>query len=119
MTDDCPTPFFRNHLLPPRVLPSGFDWVYFNPDLDLTLSFPTPMDTTHQPLPAQFIILVDGVPKTPDLLFWIDPVSMAIAYAEPSLAPSVVRLIYSEASPLFHDLTEHQVFPFDILGVQA
>lgn len=93
------------------------EWSYADPDLVLVLEFPVDMDQTVEPLPAQFAIDVDGVPKTPISLGWTDADTMTLTYQEAVLGPSVVRLAYDHMFPNFISLVDQPVFPFDLLGV--
>lgn len=73
------------------------------------------MDQTVAPAPGQFVIDVDGVPKTPDTVVWIDPGTLGLTYAEAVLGPSVIRLQYPRMFPNFLSLAGQPVFPFDLL----
>ena len=73
------------------------------------------MDQTVEPLPGEFIIDVDGVPKTPDTLGWTNPTTMTFTYNEAVLGPSVISLEYPDMLPNFISLAAQPVFPFDLL----
>ncbi len=118
MTEGCQIPFDNRHQLPPRIEPSLLRWFFLSPTLELTLFFPIDMDTSVTPLPGDFVIIADGVPKPPLTAVWGALRELAITYDEPSLSPTTVRLQLPTAVQDFRDATLHQVFPFDLLGVE-
>lgn len=116
MTDACPIPFGAKLPLPPELLPFGFLWDYETAELELCLLFFTPMDTTLLPAPSDFIILADGVPKTPDSVAWFTDFLFQLTYSQPALNPTTVRLSLPESVGDFHSVNFIPVSPFDLLG---
>lgn len=116
--DDCPIPFGAKLPSPPELLPIGFLWDYEDNELQLCLIFVKTMDATFTPAPSDFILLVDGVPKTPDSVTWLDTRVLEIIYNQPALNPSVVNLELPESVGTFHSITFVPVSPFDIVGIE-
>jgi len=58
---------------------------YIDPDLLICVLFQSDMDETVTPVPADFTIYVDDVPKEPDSMFWDKPRELFILYAEAGL----------------------------------
>lgn len=81
------------------------------------LSFPVDMDQTVEPVGADFVLLVDGVPKTPVVQGWDTATLLELSYQEALLAPAVVRCQYPDMLPNFRSLQLQPVFPFDLLLV--
>ncbi len=119
MTVGYPIPFATRETLLPSATPTHFAWSYSDPNLGLDLTFPQAMDQTVSPAVADLIILVDGVPKTPDSLEWFTATEMTLDYSEALLGPSVLRLQYPLMAPNFISLVGQPVFPFDLLGVES
>ena len=117
--DDCPICFATKAALLPSATPTSGEWTYVDPALVIPLFFPVDMDQTVEPLPAQFIIDVDGAPKTPDALGWTDATTMTLTYNEAVLGPSVISLEYPDLLPNFVSLQGQPVFPFDLLITPA
>ena len=117
--DDCPICFATKAPLLPSATPTSGEWSYVDPGLVIQIFFPVDMDQTVEPLPAQFIITADAVPKTPDSLGWTDATTMTLTYNEVALDPSVVRLAYPNMLPNFISLAGQPVFPFDLLLVDV
>lgn len=115
----CQIPFEVKVTLLPSSTPTSGTWTYSDPTLVIILTFPVDMDQTVEPLPAQFVIDVDGVPKTPDSLGWTDSKTMTLTYDEAVLGPSVVKCQYPAMFPNFVSLATQPVFPFDLLLVAA
>ena len=80
----------------------------------ITLNHPVDMDQTLQPLPAQFIIEVDGVPKTPDSVLWIAATQVTLLYAEVALGPTLIQTQYPVMFGNYISLVNQPVFPFDL-----
>ena len=99
----------------PSATPTVAESSYLDPQLEITLTFPVDMDETVEPLPAQFVIDVDAVPKTPDSLSWGDATHLLLIYSEALLAPSVIRTQYPQMFDNFVSLVGQPVFPFDLL----
>lgn len=114
--DDCPIPFGAKLPSPVELLPAGFLWNYQNINLQLCLKFNEQMDNTFTPAPSDFILLVDGVPKTPDSIAWSGVFVLEINYSQAALNPSNVNLELPESVGPFHSITFVPVSPFDIVG---
>lgn len=115
MMDVCPISFGPSRPSLPSATPTSGTWNYTVADLTGDIDFPVLMDQTVQPLPAEIILLVDGVPKTPDSLNWFDPQTLQYAYNEVALGPVVVRFQYPQMFPNFRSVAGQPVFPVDLL----
>lgn len=116
--DDCPIPFGARLPSPPELLPLGFLWNYQDPNLVLGLTFDVDMDTAFTPDPADFILLVDAVPKTILAIAWANNRVLEVTYDQAVLAPSVIRLELPESKGTFHAADLCPVSPFDQLGIE-
>ncbi len=94
-------------------------WAFTSPVLTIDLLFALIMDSSVTPLPADLVILADGVPKLPLTTIWATNQRLTVTYDEPSLNPTTVRLQLPASVQDFRDATLHVVFPFDILGVEV
>lgn len=83
------------------------------------LTFPVDMDETVEPVPADFVLLSDGVPKTPDSLGWDTATTLELEYSEVLLDPVLVRAQYPLMAPNFQSLVGQPVFPFDLSLVEV
>ncbi len=113
--DDCPTSFATNLPLLPSLIPVTIVTTYADPLLTLVITFGEDMDQTVEPLPAEFVIVVDGVSKTPISFTWDSATQCTITYSEGVLGPTVVRLRYPAGSARFLSLLAERVTPFDFL----
>lgn len=91
-------------------------FTYADPLLDAVLTFGENMNQTSQPLPGDFVLVVDGVEKVPILITWDSATELSIEYSEAILGPTVVRCRYSAINPDFETALFEKVTPFDILG---
>lgn len=112
---DCPICFATSQPLLPRLIPASSNWTYADPALDVVLTFGENMDQTSQPLPADFVLDVDGVAKTPDTVTWDSATELSVEYSEVALGPTAVRCRYSTINPDFESALFEKVTPFDIL----
>lgn len=118
MMDVCPICFATSHLSLLSQQPTGVRWNYTVSDLTVFVDFATTMDVSVQPLPAAFVIDVDGVPKTPDSVSWDTSTALLLEYDEAALAPIVVKAQLPVADPLLRSSGLFIVQPFDITGVE-
>lgn len=116
--DVCPISFGASQQLLPNAQPTSGTWNYAVADLTGDIIFPVDMDETVEPLPAEIIIDVDGVPKTPDSVSWVDATTLSYAYNEVALGPVVVKFQYPQMFPNFKSLAGQPVFPVDLLLVE-
>ncbi len=114
-TGDCRICFATSHPLSPRLIPASSNWTYADPAFEVVLTFGENMDQTSQPLPADFVIDIDGVEKTPDTVTWDSATELSLDYNEAVLGPTVVRCRYSKINPDFESALFEKVTPFDIL----
>lgn len=113
--DDCPITFATSHPLLPRLIPTGGDWTYGDPNLGITIDFAEDMDQTAEPPMAFWKIDVDGVNKTPDSGAWVDARQYGLAYAEAVLGPTDIRLHWQTKHPDLLSVLDELVTPFNIL----
>ncbi len=113
--DDCPICFGTPSPLPPSFLPTSILTVYIDPTLTLGLTFGENMGQTVEPLPTEFVIVVDGVDKAPLTFTWASATEATITYSEVALGPVVVRLRYPTASARFRSVLLELITPFDFL----
>jgi len=113
-TEDYPIPFATPHPLLRRFIPSSSVWSYIDPDLMVTLTFGEDMDQTVVPLPADFVLIVDDVDKTPDVVHWGTARTLVLDYSEGSLSVGQVRCRFSTKTDLFRSILGELITPFDI-----
>lgn len=113
--DDCPIPFRTSLPLLPVLNPASSAWTYVDPALEVVLTFGESMDQTSEPLPGDFVFVVDGVDKTPISVTWDSATELAIGYDEAVLSPTVVRCRFSTKNSDFLSVAGEIVTPFDIL----
>lgn len=113
--DDCPISFAASSPLLPSLIPVTIVTTYADPLLTLVITFGEDMDQTVEPLPAEFVIVVDGVSKTPITFLWDSATQCTLTYSEAVLGPVVVRLRYPTGSSRFRSVLLELVTPFDFL----
>jgi len=98
-----------------RFLPDTLNWVYADPTLTITLTFPETMSEVTTPVPGDFVIIVDDVEKTPLDVEWGMVNDLAITYDEAILGPTAVRLRFPTKTDLFISDLDELITPFDLL----
>lgn len=69
-------------------------WLYTTPSLFVYVVFRHPMDQTVKPPHAKWIVVVDGVPKTPAASAWIDDWTLLLTITLDGVLPTSVTVEY-------------------------
>jgi len=83
--------------------------------LTITLTFPETMSEVTTPVPADFVIIVDDVEKTPLGVEWGMVNDLSITYSEALMTPTVVKLRFSKKTDKFISVLDELITPFDLL----
>ena len=93
-------------------------WGYDDPDLSLCITFSEDMNTALKPDPDKFSVIVDGIPKEPDSLTWLNDRVLSFDYSEAILNPTVVNLDFPVLDPKLRTAASQQVGTFFAVGVE-
>lgn len=118
MMQESATGSFTKALLLPPEPEHGLFWAYDDPALSGCITFLADMNTAIKPPPAAFSFIVDGVPKTPDSLAWLNDRVLQVRYSEAVLGPSVVNLDFPAPHPQLRFAAGPQVGSFFSLGFE-
>jgi len=115
LTGGCLIPFSTPLPLLPRFLPDSTEWTYVDPLLSVELYFTPNMNIGVEPVPADFVLLVDDVEKTALSSSYFDANQLTLTFNEAALGPTVVKLRYSAKNPDFVSAAGEVVTPFDLV----
>lgn len=93
-------------------------WTYDDPDVNLCITFNEDMNTAIKPSPDKFSLNVDGVPKEPDSLNWLNDRVLEFNYSEALLSPTAIDLDFPATDPLLRTALGQQVGSFFAVGFE-
>lgn len=114
----CRIPFATRAALLPVEPEHGLFWSYDEPLISGCITFLADMNTAIKPPPSEFSYLVDGVPKTPDSLTWLNDRVLKFQYSQAELEPSIINLSFPVPHPLLRFATGVQVGSFLANGLE-